>query len=86
MRLRSVWPDCGPGICISQCGSHSPAAARRRASCSVASKGDESLRLTSQMADYGVIFSDGVGRDYLEFNAGMRAEIDIADRSGHPVQ
>ncbi len=44
------------------------------------------LRLTSQMPDYGVIFSDGVERDFLEFNAGMIAEVGIADRRGTLVQ
>ena len=44
------------------------------------------LRLVSQMAGYGVIFSDGIEADYLEFNSGMVATIDIADRSGQLVQ
>ena len=43
------------------------------------------LTLTSQMADYGVIFSDGLEQDYIEFNAGMTATIDVADRRGHLV-
>lgn len=44
------------------------------------------LKLVSQMAGYGVIFSDGIEADYLEFNSGMVATIDIADRSGRLVQ
>lgn len=44
------------------------------------------LRLTSQMPDYGVIFSDGFEQDFLEFNSGMMAEVGIADRSGRLVQ
>ena len=47
---------------------------------------DEPLKLVSQMARYGVIFSDGIEADYLEFNSGMVATIDIADRSGQLVQ
>ncbi len=49
-------------------------------------EGKQSLQLVSQMADYGVIFSDGIERDYLEFNAGVRAEVGIAKRSGVLVQ
>jgi NAD kinase len=44
------------------------------------------LRLTSQMPDYGVIFSDGVERDFLEFNSGVTAEIGVAQRHGVLVQ
>ena len=44
------------------------------------------LRLTSQMPDYGVIFSDGVEHDFLEFNSGMTAEVGIAERIGRLVQ
>jgi hypothetical protein len=40
------------------------------------------LELVSQMADYGVIFSDGVEGDFLQFNSGMTAIIELADRSG----
>lgn len=42
----------------------------------------ETLTLTSQMPDYGVVFSDGVEADALEFNSGMRAEIGVAKRTG----
>lgn len=45
----------------------------------------EPLRITSQMPDYGVIFSDGIESDYLAFNSGMEAIIDVSDRSGHLV-
>lgn len=40
------------------------------------------LVLRSQMADHGVIFSDGVETDFLEFNAGATARIDIAPVQG----
>lgn len=43
------------------------------------------LRLVSQMADYGVIFSDGMEADYLEFNSGMTAVVSVAERSGRLV-
>lgn len=45
-----------------------------------------SLRIVSQMPDYGVIFSDGIEKDYLEFNSGMEATIEIADKQGRLVQ
>lgn len=38
------------------------------------------LTLVSQMAGTGVIFSDGIEADCIEFNAGMRAEVGIAPR------
>jgi NAD kinase len=44
------------------------------------------LQLHSHMSDYGVIFSDGIEQDYLEFNAGMTAEISVAERIGVLVQ
>ena len=40
------------------------------------------LTLVSQMAGYGVIFSDGIEADFLEFNAGMKATIQLAEREG----
>jgi NAD kinase len=43
------------------------------------------LVLESQMAENGVIFSDGVEKDYLEFNTGTKAVIGIATRKGHLV-
>ncbi len=43
------------------------------------------LELVSQMADYGVIFSDGVEGDFLQFNSGVTATIELADRSGSLV-
>jgi hypothetical protein len=41
------------------------------------------LTITSHMADNGVIFSDGVEADYLQFNAGSTATIGIAKRQAH---
>lgn len=45
----------------------------------------EPLKLRSRMADNGVIFSDGMYRDYVEFNAGMEAQISIAAEQGQLV-
>lgn len=43
---------------------------------------DAPLRMVSQMPGYGVIFSDGIEADYLEFNAGAQALITPADKHG----
>ncbi len=43
------------------------------------------LQVTSMMPEHGVIFSDGIEADYLEFNAGLTAEIGVADRRGYLV-
>lgn len=34
------------------------------------------------MPENGVIFSDGIENDFLEFNSGVRAEITVADKKG----
>jgi NAD kinase len=41
---------------------------------------DAPLQLISQMAEGGVIFSDGIEADYLAFNAGTTVEIGLAER------
>lgn len=43
------------------------------------------LTLVSQMSGYGTIFSDGIEADFLEFNSGMVATIDVAERRGRLV-
>jgi hypothetical protein len=43
------------------------------------------LRITSQMPEEGVIFSDGVENDYLEFNSGVEAVIGLAEKRGRLV-
>lgn len=43
------------------------------------------LRLISQMAESGVIFSDGMEHDYLEFNSGSQAIVRPAAKKGHLV-
>jgi NAD kinase len=40
------------------------------------------LLIESQMPEYGVIFSDGIESDFLEFRSGVRATIVPADRRG----
>jgi NAD kinase len=40
------------------------------------------LILESQMAENGVIFSDGIETDFLEFNSGTKAVIGIAEKKG----
>jgi NAD kinase len=45
----------------------------------------EPLTLLSQMPENGVIFSDGVEADRLEFNSGSQAVVDVADKKGHLV-
>ena len=40
------------------------------------------LIMESRMGEAGVIFSDGIEQDFLEFNSGTRATIGIAERKG----
>jgi hypothetical protein len=44
------------------------------------------LTLASQMAENGVIFSDGIEKDFLEFNSGTKAVIGIAEMKGALVE
>ncbi|MBI5460779.1 MAG: hypothetical protein HY941_01160 [Gammaproteobacteria bacterium] len=43
------------------------------------------LVLTSHMSDNGVVFSDGIEADYLEFNAGVTARVQLAERKAYLV-
>lgn len=43
------------------------------------------LRLISNMPENGVIFSDGIESDFIEFNSGTLALISVADKKGHLV-
>jgi len=43
------------------------------------------LKLRSRMAENGIIFSDGIAQDYMEFNAGMEATITLAPEQGQLV-
>ncbi len=45
----------------------------------------QTLVLESHLPENGVIFSDGVERDYLDFNAGCVATIRVADRKAHLI-
>jgi len=46
---------------------------------------DQPMMVESHMAGIGVIFSDGIERDFLEFNSGMKATITVADKFGRLV-
>lgn len=43
---------------------------------------EQPLTLVSQMPESGVIFSDGIENDFLQFNSGTRAAIAPADKKG----
>jgi NAD kinase len=45
----------------------------------------EPLKILSQMPENGVIFSDGIESDFLQFNSGMVATITLAEKMGHLV-
>jgi NAD kinase len=45
----------------------------------------QTLRITSQMPEGGVIFSDGIEADFLGFNSGMIATVRVADRKTHLI-
>lgn len=44
------------------------------------------LVLVSNMPENGVIFSDGIESDYLQFNSGTEATISLAEKKGHLVK
>ncbi len=46
---------------------------------------EEKLTLVSDMVEDGVVFSDGILEDALDFNAGMELRIGVADRVGRLV-
>lgn len=46
---------------------------------------DVPLELVSHMPERGVIFSDGMEADFLEFTSGTRAAIAPAEKKGHLV-
>lgn len=46
---------------------------------------DRPLRLNSQMPMNGVVFSDGMEADAIEFNAGVQVEIGVAEEVGRLV-
>lgn len=46
---------------------------------------EQPLQIHSQMPENGVIFSDGIEQDFVEFQAGTLATISLADKQGHLV-
>ena len=44
------------------------------------------LKITSNMPEQGVIFSDGIEDDYIEFTAGKTAVITPADKKAYLVR
>lgn len=46
---------------------------------------DKEVIVTSNMPESGVIFSDGIWKDYIKFNSGAIAKIGIADKSAHLI-
>ena len=46
---------------------------------------DSTLEIVSYMPQNGVIFSDGVEQDYLQFNSGATAKISLAEKQGHLI-
>lgn len=46
---------------------------------------DTPLQIVSQMPEHGVIFSDGMEKDFLKFNSGTRADISLAATKGQLV-
>ncbi|MFS8046319.1 sugar kinase [Rhizobium sp. BR 314] len=40
------------------------------------------MTVTSEMAEHGIIFSDGIEADFLPFNAGTLATVGLAERQG----
>lgn len=45
----------------------------------------EFLYITSQMPDYGVIFSDGIEKDFIAFNSGAIAKVGLAERKANLI-
>ncbi|MBR1851843.1 MAG: hypothetical protein IJ794_01505 [Lachnospiraceae bacterium] len=45
----------------------------------------DSLSFVSDMAENGVVFSDGMLDDTIEFNAGTKLTVSVADRVGRLV-
>ena len=43
---------------------------------------NQEIKIVSQMPEEGVIFSDGMEYDAVEFTAGMEAKIRVSDRKG----
>lgn len=48
--------------------------------------GGEKLKVVSNMPEKGIVFSDGVPEDNIEFRSGMEVTIEVADRKGKLVR
>ncbi|MCL2178096.1 MAG: sugar kinase [Proteobacteria bacterium] len=48
-------------------------------------RADKPMRITSYMPENGVIFSDGMESDFLEFRSGVVAEVAVAEKRGRLV-
>lgn len=48
-------------------------------------EGIEALKIRSNMPEKGVIFSDGVEEDYIEFSSGAEVTITVADKKGNLI-
>jgi len=46
---------------------------------------EQPLVLNSYMAEHGVIFSDGIEQDYLRFNSGNTATINLAEHKARLI-
>ena len=46
---------------------------------------DDTLTFVSNMAENGVVFSDGILEDTIDFNAGMELRVNVAERIGRLV-
>ena len=46
---------------------------------------DTPLQIVSQMPEGGVIFSDGIEQDFLQFNSGIEVRISVAPKKGYLV-
>ncbi len=46
---------------------------------------DSPLQIFSQMPEGGVIFSDGIEQDFLQFNSGIGVKISVAAKKGYLV-
>ena len=47
---------------------------------------ENTLRCISKMPENGILFSDGIENDYIEFNSGTEITISIAEKQGKLVQ
>jgi NAD kinase len=81
-RLRLAWDD--PRLAFVVREPFRSRASDVRLTAGLIDAGEE-LRLESHMPEGGVIFSDGVEADRLDFNSGTEARIGIAERQGRLI-